>query len=203
MVSSFVLLGAVSCYGQDIGLTFLPNTYNGVANEGEWTIAGVNVLNPVGAFDSVGDVGGGVVGPDASRQAFAYLPGDNPGFMMYTVESVQERFSFAGIVAEHIVLVRYNNGWQAWGNERWNDFGALDSDYIIGSVDLVDPDLVVGSVVAPWLLGAYDPEIGGPAIIDDDQLPPDIGPSDGETGGEPDGQPDQPGEEPTPDDGPS
>ncbi|HCS50894.1 MAG TPA: hypothetical protein DIW81_04760, partial [Planctomycetaceae bacterium] len=60
------------------------------------------------------------------------------GFIMYSQQSVQQRFAGAVVAngAEHFVVVRYlSNQWQYANNDVWVDFTPTTGDRLIAAID--------------------------------------------------------------------
>ena len=96
------------------------------------------------ACDHVGDLGGGILVDDGA---------EGPGYIMYSDESVQNRFGLLEINADHFVAVRISgNQWQFNNNNAWVNFEPVDSDRLITEVDF-SGDSVSNSVSFPIVNG--------------------------------------------------
>lgn len=97
----------------------------------------VDVAEAITQVD-VGDTGKGVVAQDKAH---------GTGFIMYSEESVHQRFANNRIYpqnADHFVTVRHHDGkWQYDSNSRYVDFEIRDSDVLIAQVDFTDDKVMM------------------------------------------------------------
>ena len=89
------------------------------------------------ACNHIGNVGAGIVVADDAT---------GPGYILYSEEDVQARFSLPGNNADHFVAVRLDGTqWQYNDNNEWLDFEAVATDRLMTEVDF-SGDSVTNSV---------------------------------------------------------
>jgi hypothetical protein len=131
-------------------LTFTANWYNGVSNPGEFTAQGTEFTlhaSAGGGTLSLGDINLGIAAIDSAT---------GTGYLLYSVQSVQSRFSTnppAGDNSDHLISVRYHQGqWQYATNTDWYNFTPVASDVLIAAVDFENDTVsdLGGFVQLPW-----------------------------------------------------
>lgn len=124
-------------------LTFTANRFGGVANAGEFEVAGTHfTLSDVGPIETFGvaPVNAGVAAQDNNVGL---------GYVMYSFQNVFERFAAAAPFAagslrnsDHFIAVRLTGSqWQYDNNSGWIDFTPLITDHLVAAVDF-DADTI-------------------------------------------------------------
>ena len=120
-------------------LTFAADSWNSVANDGEFQITGsffilADTLEPV----SVGTTGNGIAVQDLET---------GTGYIMYSAEKLNDRFASNKpfvTTSEHMVAVRYDGTTGQWSysdNSAWHVFDIAEGDRLIAAVDF-DADTI-------------------------------------------------------------
>ncbi|WP_459556725.1 Ig-like domain-containing protein [Lacunimicrobium album] len=123
---SFVVNGIQAGY-HDGDLTFTPNQYGGVYNDGEFEMTGTFFRVDEDAI-SVGNLRSGIAANDAN---------EGTGYVMFSQQVVSTRFSSIDTGnADHFIMVRNNAGqWQYDTNYNWIDFTPITTDRLVASVN--------------------------------------------------------------------
>lgn len=114
-------------------LTFTANQWKGVANPGEFTVAGTYFqIGLETEATNIGTVGSGVAVDDNAT---------GTGYILYSQQNVHERFASSPLAgnSDHLIAVRYLNGqWQFNNNSFWIAFAPTTDDRILAVVDFTN-----------------------------------------------------------------
>jgi Zn-dependent metalloprotease len=117
----------------DSDLAFRVNRWAGVGNSGEFEVTGTYFVDS----DRQHDLGATNLGVAAADDA------TGTGYMMYSVENVHTRFGGSPETgnSDHLIVVRYNGGWEFNDNYNWVSFTPAESDQLLASIDF-DADTI-------------------------------------------------------------
>ena len=113
----------------DTDIVLTANQWAGSGNTGEFGVSGTS-FETRDEVVNIGDVNDGVAVDDAAT---------GTGYIMYSAEDVNTRFTVQSGNADHLVGVRLNGSqWQYNTNYAWVDFEPWPSDRLIASVDFTN-----------------------------------------------------------------
>jgi hypothetical protein len=124
--ASGLVEGIVQGY-DDSDLAFRVNRWAGLGNSGEFEVTGTYFIDSDKEFN-IGATNLGIGVTDAAT---------GTGYLMFSVENVHTRFGGEPVAgnSDHLIAVRYNDGWEFNDNQNWIAFTPVAGDQLLASID--------------------------------------------------------------------